>query len=165
MKIFILFVFLFLTACAASGTKYQNLSDNALTSPKNAAKIVLYRTDQTLGFAGTYWVEDNGEQICDIHNSSYLIHDANVGLNIITSSKFGRIGTARLKLNLKPQETIYVRMDQKSGRFFGAMAGSFVGDAVIEGASDSSGPVELTIVTKETASKEMIDMGQEEDCR
>ncbi|MFY9288782.1 MAG: hypothetical protein WAO98_09815 [Alphaproteobacteria bacterium] len=138
-----------LTACAATGPSFQLRSSDK-------PQIVIYRTNHTVGFGASYWVEINGQQVCDLHNSSFMIYAAQPGENIITSSAFGRVGTAKLTLNLRSKEVVYVRMEQTG--VTGAMLFGVIGDAI----ENDAGPVKLEIVSKNVAEEGMKEMGQ--DC-
>lgn len=147
-----------LLANCASGPVYSSINQPA----QEQAKIVVYRPDAFLNMTSRFWVEVNGIEICKLHNNAFLTYDIAPGKITIASSNFGSIGTSRLTLTAKPNETVYVKMENNGQRAFSGALG-IVGQLTDETISENAGPVYLGTVSKDKAHDEMH--GLSEDCR
>jgi hypothetical protein len=160
MKRLIILASLMLANCAASGPKYDLVSHDVLTPKPNEAKLIIARTDHYFGSAGTYWVEVNGQQVCDLHNASFMAHDLLPGRSTIASSVFGGLGTSTIGIDAKAGETIYVILDIKKERYYAAAFGGYGGEAMAEAVDDNAGPVHLIRVK----SADLHEYNHEENC-
>lgn len=157
MKKLAIILTILLSACSGTGPLYSPQD-----VPKNMARVVLYRESNFWNMGEAYWVEFNGNQVCDLHNGSYMTRDVNPGDLNIASSSFGSIGTSRIALSLKPKQIIFVKMEVNGQRVFSGVFGGVIGNAVDEGVSSNNGPVMLGTVNEVTAKSEMTSMHQ--DC-
>lgn len=137
---------LFLAACSNAGGYHMQPIISGM------GQVIVYREDSILGtIMNSYWVEINGNEVCSLSNASYLVEDIAPGKVNIASSKFANFGTSRLSTNVKPGQTIYVKMEIKTSRMLGGAIVALIDEA----ASDSSGPVLLGQVNSTVALKEM----------
>lgn len=155
MKNVAMLMLIFLASCNSG--PYYSYSQ----IPNNKSRIVLYREQNIWNSAINYWVEFNDVQICNISNKHYLIRDVEPGNVNISSSVFGSVGTSRISIFLKPNQTLFIKMEINEQRSLSGMFG-LIGNAIDEGVSSNNGPVYLGEVSKETAEHDLIKMRQ--DC-
>lgn len=149
---------LFLLANCASGPVYSGIEQ-----PKNTAKIVVYRPGNYFNSLGTYWLEFNGKEVCDIHNAAFMVRDVEPGSLTISSSKFGALGTSRITLTAKAGETVYVKEEINGDKMFSGIFGGMIGSATSEAISENAGPVYLGTVNPDLAKAEL--QGLSQDCQ
>lgn len=159
MKRLIILASLLLANCAASGPVYSNIG---APTPK-MGKIVLYRPSTIFDITQTFWVEDNGAQLCSLHNGSFFAKEVVPGNHYLTSSRFMAVGTSKLNVTVKAGETVYAKMEVNAGRTIGGVFGGILANTVQETVSENAGPVYLGTVSMDKAQAEM--QGLNEDCK
>lgn len=160
MRIFLLGL-LCLTSCASIGPSYEAMDKNVFKQ----SEIVILRDDHPLFHNGTFWVEIDGQQVCDLHAEAFLVHPTDTGRHTIQSSLFGEIGTAHINIDVRPGQITYVKMVYKSSRTYDAMFFGPVGQEIAELNDTTSGPVLLTQITEIEALGKMREFTYEEKCK
>lgn len=156
MKNLLIASLLLLTSCA-SGPVYSGIADNQQT------KVVIYRGANLFNTWGTYWIEMNNQQICDLHDSAFVVRIVNPGQVNISSSKFGTLGTSKVNFSIKKGETVYIKMEVNGNKMFSGIFGGLIGSATNEAIDENAGPVYLGTVSKDKAHTEM--QGLNQDCQ
>lgn len=161
MRKIIYFLPVFLFGCVANGPLYK--APESVSREK--ATLIIYRPDLFMGSAGYYEVDINNITRCKLHNNGYLIAEESPGVIEISSSIWNQPGTSRIKINAKPQEVYYVRMEMDSGKqVTGAIAG-FAGQLLAEGASSTGGPFVFSLMHPDHAKGQLQTVRLESECR
>lgn len=163
MKNLILASLLLLSACSATGPTYSTLDGTVTKASTGTSKIVIYREANFINGGARYWVELNGVEVCKLHQASFLIHDVHPGIVNVAASNFGSLGTSRMTVEVKPGQTVYVKMAVNGSRATVGVLGGLIASAAEEGIENNSGPVFLGEVSKQVASQEMAAMNM--DCQ
>lgn len=150
----IMLVSLLLASCA-SGPSFSALPVQT--------QIVVYRPSGFMSFSARFWIEDNGNEYCKLHNAAFVVHPTDPGKHTLGSSNFGSIGTSKITFDVKPGQTIYVKMEVNGQRTLTGTVGGILGQTVDNQISENAGPVYLGIVSKETAQAEL--QGLSQDCQ
>lgn len=154
----IILVSLLLASCA-SGPTYSGYTQLIL----NRSQIVVYRPSNFLSFSARFWLEDNGNEFCKLHNAAFVVHPVEPGKHTLGSSNFGSVGTSKITVDVRPGQTVYVKMEVNGQRTFTGAIGGMFGQGLDNQVSDESGPVYLGTVSKETAQVEL--QGLSQDCQ
>lgn len=159
MKRLIIVASLLLAGCSGSGPVYSSIDAPVPTK----AKLVMYRPESLYDITQTFWVEENGQQLCSLHNGSYFAKEITPGNHYLTSSRFMAIGTSKLLVTAKAGEIVYAKMEVSGSRAVGGIFGGIIANTIEETVSENAGPVYLGTVSKDKAQAEM--QGLNEDCQ
>lgn len=151
----ILLISLLLAGCA-SGPAFSGID-------QGKTQIVVYRSSALASFSARFWIEDNGNEFCKLHNSAFTTHQTEPGKHTLGSSNFGSIGTSKITFDIKKGQTIYVKMEVNGQRTLTGTVGGILGQTVDNQISENAGPVYLGLVSRETAQAEL--QGLSQDCQ
>lgn len=153
MRHIVLLMALLVSGCVSSGPAFnKTMLDNST--------VIVYRMNEFTGSAGTYPIEINGKNACDLHFRAFYTID-NPNKLVIGAQLWHEPGVSRITIN-PTNGTQYVRIRMDNSKQLTAFLGGQLSVIGQEAISESKGPFILSKIPESQALRELE--GLKRDC-